>query len=35
VPLHVIDDVVSHVRDGTLHKYSYDVATASLERIEK
>jgi len=35
VPLHVIDEVVSHVRDGSLHEFSYDLATASLKRIRK
>lgn len=35
VPLHVINEVVSHLKDGTLHEFSYDLATASLIQIEK
>jgi len=32
VPLHVIDEVVSHVETGDLHQFEYDLKTASLAR---
>jgi len=33
VPLHVVDDVVGKVRDGSLPQFKYEVASASLVPI--
>ncbi|NKK43486.1 GIY-YIG nuclease family protein [Rhizobium leguminosarum] len=35
VPLHVIDEVVARVKDGTITGYEYDPAEARLEAIEQ
>lgn len=35
VPLHVIDEVVGHIREGDLHEYFYDRNTASLSRDDR
>ena len=32
VPLHVVDEVVRHLQDGTLQDYVYDLPTASLQQ---
>ena len=35
VPLAAINEVVEHVRDGTLHKFAYDLKSASLSRVKQ
>jgi len=35
VPLHVIDEAVDKIRDGSIIKYEYDPATASLRSANR
>lgn len=35
VPLHVIDEIVTHLQEGTLQEFSYDVDSAALKRSDK
>ena len=34
VPLFVIDEAVSRIKDGTITSYQYDPGTASLKRLD-
>jgi hypothetical protein len=35
VPLFVIDEVVSKIKDGSLHRYRYDIGSACLRKLDR
>ena len=35
VPLFVIDEVVSKIKDGSLHRYRYDIGSACLRKVDR